>query len=963
MHETYPGRETDRRPDSYLIRETPLRRLGLFFTVLLLLLTVPRAQAQEKSSTIQFTQETLGNGLRVIYAPLHQAPVVEVRVLYHVGSRDERPDRQGFAHMFEHMMFRGSAHVKPQEHMRVLGAVGAEVNAFTSFDQTVYHETLPASALDTALYLEADRMASFKVSDVIFATERKVVAEEWRMRNQNQPYGRIYDDFQRAAFTTHSYRWTPIGNMDQLRAARSSELQDFFNTYYLPNNAVLVIAGDIDPAAAKAMVHKYFGWIPKGPPVPRDIPVEPKQTAPRFVEVAYRAPLPRVMIGYHVPGYRSEDHQALNLLGDVLGSGSSSRLERLLVNSNHPQAVGTFAGVERLQDAGLFMVGATVMQGKDPVAVQKELTDAIADVVAHGVTQEELDKAKTLERVALVNGRATATDLATQLGEEALLSGDPNRVNTDPVLMEAVTLADIQRVARTYLQPDNSTTLRVKPDPLGRLARAAATQAAMNVPVAPSTRPITPRNVTFPADWPAHAPVPHVTAKAHFEKGTETTIDGVRVIVLPDPRLPVVDWSLTTRHGSFEDPAGKEGLSLMSDAMLRRGAAGLTYEQLSQDLESRGITLDVADGGDHTRLSGSCIIQQLAHAMQRTQELFRQPAFDPAEFAKLKEQTLNDLLLSQENPTRVANEELMAALYGDTPLGRHSTPRSAMAVTLDDVKQAFARNLRRDGAIVVISGDVSVEKGQALARELLDGWTDSGKPAPALHSEAASPARRRIILVDRPSGRQSAVRMAVPAYDIRSEDKFAGSIAGQILTGGGIDSRLMRYVRAERGLAYGVTGYFQPGRHGGAFMCATATAVESTADAIEAVFKVLDGMRQGIVAPEELAEAKTRVAGGLLMGMQTIQQQAGYRVDGILNDYPIDYYDNYPAKVGEITAEQVKSVMDKYVDDGKMTIVVVAPAEQVKTQLQRIGDVQVIPMPANRPGAVSGQNELLKPAK
>ena len=299
--------------------------------------------AAEEAKAIEFTQETLANGLRVIYVPLHQAPVVEVRVFYHVGSRDERPDRQGFAHMFEHMMFRGSTHVKPEEHMKVLGTVGGQVNAFTYYDQTVYHETLPASALETALYLEADRMAGFKVSDTIFGTERKIVAEEWRMRYMNQPYGRIFEDFQKAAFTTHSYRWTPIGNMDQLRAARSNELQDFFNTYYLPNNAVLVVAGDIDPTTAQPLVNHYFSWIPRGADVPREIPVEPVQTEARKVDVTYRAPLPRIQIGYHLPGYKSEDHEALDLLGNILGDGRSSRLQQRLVSSEHPLAVQAFA--------------------------------------------------------------------------------------------------------------------------------------------------------------------------------------------------------------------------------------------------------------------------------------------------------------------------------------------------------------------------------------------------------------------------------------------------------------------------------------------------------------------------------------------------------------------------------------------------------------------------------------------
>ncbi|HET6248570.1 MAG TPA: pitrilysin family protein [Tepidisphaeraceae bacterium] len=930
--------------------------------VLLLAIAIGNSAAAEKSNTIDFTQETLPNGLRVIYAPLKTAPVVEVRVFYHVGSRDERPDRQGFAHMFEHMMFRGSAHVKPQEHMKILGAVGAVVNAFTSFDQTVYHETLPASALETALYLEADRMASFKVSDQIFGTERKVVAEEWRMRYMNQPYGRIFGDFQKAAFSTHSYRWTPIGDMDQLRASRSNELQDFFNTYYVPNNAILVVAGDIDTPAAKALVSKYFAWIPRGADVVRDIPVEPPQTAARVVNVSYRVQLPRVEVGWRLPGYQDPDQPALDLLRTIVGGGRSGRLPRLLVSNDHPLAVDAVAHHFTLEDAGLFMVDATVMQGKDPAEVEKVMKEAVADVVANGVTQEELEKAKTQVRIELVNGRETATDIAEQVGEEALLTGDPNRVNTDPARTEAVTLADIQRVAKKYLLSDHSITLRVTPDPLGKAERAAATQAAMSNEVVPPSKPVKARDVVFPKDWPAHAPEPHVTATAHFDKGTEATIDGVKVIVLTDTRLPLVNWSLTTRHGSFEDPKGKEGASMLSNAMLHRGSAGLTFDQIAKDLESRAITIDISDGRDITRLAGNCTTPELEHALERSRQLYLQPTFDPAEFAKLKERTVNEIALSEDNPQTVAGEDLSAAVWGDTPLGRHPTTASVSGITLDDVKQAYARNFSKDGAILMFSGDVTAERGQQLAKQLLDGWTTAGQPAPDLHVAGVTPARRHIILVDRPAGRQSSVRIAIPAYDIRDPEKFTGSIAGQILSGGGIDSRLMRYVRAEKGLAYGVHGVFQPGRHNGAFVIGTETAVESTADAIDAIFKVITDMKNDNVTPEELAMAKTRVAGGLLMGMQTIGEQASFRVDAILNGYPIDYYDTYPAKVDEISAEQVKAIMNKYVDDTRMTIVVVCPAEQALTQLKRLGDVEVVPMPAKREGATTQPGgELLKP--
>src|SRR5450432_1273769 len=208
------------------------------WTFLIALLATTLAHAAD-IQPVEFEKQTLDNGLTVIYAPLHNAPVVHVRVLYHVGSRDEKPDRQGFAHMFEHMMFRGSAHVAPEQHMKMIGVNGGNSNAFTSFDQTTYFETIPSNAVQMALYLEADRMASFKVNDNIFQTERKVVAEEWRMRYANQPLGPMFADFSKLAFQTSSYRWTPIGDMDQLRQASSSELQQFFNTYYVPNNACL----------------------------------------------------------------------------------------------------------------------------------------------------------------------------------------------------------------------------------------------------------------------------------------------------------------------------------------------------------------------------------------------------------------------------------------------------------------------------------------------------------------------------------------------------------------------------------------------------------------------------------------------------------------------------------------------------------------------------------------------------
>lgn len=942
------------------------RAAKLFTTIAVLVFCLgihtTRAADAPAPKPIEFTQETLDNGLRVIYAPLHNAPVVNVRVHYHVGSRDERPDRQGFAHMFEHMMFRGSEHVGNQEHMRLVNGVGGISNAFTSFDQTVYHQSLPAQHLEMALYLEADRMASFKVKKDIYETERKVVGEEWRIR-QNRPYGTVYEDLLGAAFTKHAYRWTPIGNMQHLAAAGVQDLQDFFNTYYLPNNAVLVIAGDIDLEKTKAMVRKYYGWIPKGPEIKRVSPPEPPQTDTRQVKVAYRVPLPLVAVAFHTPEYSSDDHYPLDLLGSIMGAGRSSRLDRLLVNNDAPLAVDVSAENMQLQDSGLFFATGTVMQGKNADDVEKALLDTIKEVTEKPVTAEELEKAKTQARIGLIRGRQTAENIASALGSESLFAGDPNRVNTALAKLEAVTPADIQVVAKKYLSIKQATILRVSPDPLGIAARKPATLPAAAEVMA--SAPVTAREVKFPADWPAHPPMNEKVVKAHFEKGTESTIDGVKVIVMPDHRLPLVNWSLTMRAGADLDPHGKEGLAEITADMLRRGAGGMTFAQLNQDLESKGMSVEVSAGSDFARLGGSCLSTDLDHSIDIGRKVLLEPTLPPDEFKKLQEKQVNQLTLKQVSPASVAEEEIEQAIYGESALGVYATPKSVSSLSLDDVKQWAANYLHKRNAILLIAGDVTVERGQALAKQLISGWSNTGEKDTAdrskLYDFPPVPEKLKIILVDHPDAKGSVVRMGIRAYDLHSDEKFAGTLAGQILTSG-IDSRLNKYVRAQKGLSYGVHGVFQPNRHGGAFMAGTDGRIETAGESISAIFEVLDKMRKEDVTTTELKEAQTRTIGLMLMGMQTIQQQASYRVDGILNGYPIDYYDVYPEKIAAVTADQIRQVMQKYVDTGKFSAVVVGPAETIKPQLEKLGNVQVVPMPAKREGGKT-PNELLTPKK
>jgi zinc protease len=915
---------------------------------------------------IDFTAETLPNGLKVIYAPLHQAPVVQVRVLYHVGSRDERSDRQGFAHMFEHMMFRGSRHVAPQEHMRLVDQVGGICNAFTSFDQTVYHDTVPAEDLEMCLYLEADRMSSFKVTDEIYQIERKVVAQEWMLK-QNKPYGNLYEDLFKTAFTKSSYQWTPIGNMQQLLAAPAAELQDFFNTYYVPNNAVLVIAGDVDVKAARAMVQKYFAWIPAGAPVHQTSPIEPPQTQSRSVNTPDRlARLTAVVMGYHVPPYKSDDNYALSVLSAILGEGSSSRLDRALVNTADPLCDSAETLFESLENGGMFGVIGEVKPGKDPQEVKKVLTETVADLLSGQVSAEELARAKTQRRVETIHGRETADQIGGAVGDEELWAGDPSRVNSDLAKLDAVTAADVQAVARKYLNPDQVTVLTVQPDPLGKLGRKAAMAAQAlfkGAPVVASSQPILARDVSFPADYPEHPPLPPAHTNAAFAKGQDAIVNGVHLIVLTDNRLPIVSWTLAMRRGSHSDPADKAGLASLTDELLMHGAGKYSFQQLSDELAAHGIDLDVADDGDTTRFNGSCTTDELDRAFARSRDVLLSPTLPADEFAKLKDQTIAGLTQSLATPSKAADDQILTTLFGSSPLGHPSTPQTVGNITLEDVKACYANLYHPNDAIMVFSGDITLDRAQKLVADMTDGWKQGNLPA-VKYEFPPVPKSRQITLIDTADtaqGAGSVIRMAIKAYSIHDDEKFAGSLAGTLLSAG-IESRLMEYVRAQKGYVYGVRGSFEPGRYVGDFSIEAPTRPAVTGDCIKAIFKVLDDLKNpggdNPLTEQELDAAKRRVAGSMVMSMQTAEAQANKRLDGLLNGYPIDYYDVYPQRINAVTVDQVRAVVSKYVIDDSMSIVVAAPAAVVKPQLDQLGQVTVIPMPLAREQGKS--TDLLK---
>ena len=413
---------------------------------------------------LDFTAHTLANGLKIILLEDHRVPVVDLQVWYHVGGKDELPGHTGFAHLFEHLMFKGSAHVGPDEHSRIIEAAGGYDNAETGDDTTNFFETFPSNYLERVLWLEADRMGSLNVDEANFESERQVVEEELRVRVENQPYGRLEEDLRAAAFTVSGYHHTPIGSIADLNRATLEEVRAFHDTYYKPNNATLVIVGDFQSAQALAWAKKYFEGIPPSAgPIPRHDTPEPPQAEERLVRKSYsNTPLPAVVIGYKIPARYAPDAYPLDLAANILAGGESSRLYQTLVYKDRialqSAGFGNFT-----EDPNLFWAYAIMNQGYTAEAGEKAVLGVLDGLKAQPPAAQELEKAKNQEISGFILGRDTDEEKAVALAEATVIGKNPGLVNTELDRYLRATPDDIERVAREYFVLQHATVLFVTP--------------------------------------------------------------------------------------------------------------------------------------------------------------------------------------------------------------------------------------------------------------------------------------------------------------------------------------------------------------------------------------------------------------------------------------------------------------------------------------------------------------------
>jgi zinc protease len=440
------------------------RRLaGLVIALSGLLALSPVTSAQSRPPKLNYTMTTLPNGLEVVMLEDHSTPVIQAEIWYHVGSKNEKPGKTGFAHLFEHMMFKGSKNVEPEGHPSWISSVGGQSNAQTNEDVTIFWQTFPAQYLPLVLWLEADRMATLRIDEDVFKTEREVVKEERRMRVENQPYGRLNEIIYDHAFTVHPYKHPTIGSMKDLEAASIQDVREFFATYYVPNNATLVMVGDFDSKEALSLVHQYLGRVPKSDrPVPRDIPQEPPQKKEKRVTVEESWPLPAVVVSHHIPEDGHPDAYPLHIASKVLSDGQSSRIQRKLIYEQRI-ALAAFGGGNIIEDPNLFYAVAIVNPGRTHEEATRSLIEELDKLRNEPITDAELQQAKNQFARDYIFSRESNKDKASQLGHAAVIHDDITTADGEFDIFMGITAEDVQRVAKKYFTPENRMILTVLP--------------------------------------------------------------------------------------------------------------------------------------------------------------------------------------------------------------------------------------------------------------------------------------------------------------------------------------------------------------------------------------------------------------------------------------------------------------------------------------------------------------------
>ena len=889
---------------------------------------------------IPYKKFVLTNGLTLIVHEDRKAPIVAVKVWYHVGSKNEKPGKTGFAHLFEHLLFTGSEHLKGSGDQRAffeaMERIGAtDMNGTTNPDRTDYFENVPVNALDVALWIESDRMGHFlgSIDQARLDVQRGVVQNEKR-QGENQPYGLAWELITKGtAPPEHPYSWTVIGSMEDLNAASLEDVRTWFKTYYGAANTILALAGDIDPETARKKVEKYFGDIPAGPPVARHQHWVPRMTGTRRQKLADRVPQARIHKVWAIPAYGEAENVYLQLARDILAVGKPSRLYKRLVYDEQT-ATDVWSDVAAREISGLFILLATARPGEDLGRIERGLNEEIARFLEKGPTPEELERAKaeriagfvrSSERIGGFGGKADV--LAMNQG----FRGDAGFYQTILKYIRNASLKDVRDAARKWLT-DDVYVLEIEPYPeYGTNSSGADRSKLPSAGDAPE--------IKFPALQRATLP------------------NGLKLVLAERHATPLVNVTLQIDAGFASDQFAIPGTARLATDMLDEGTARRTALDISKELGLLGAELSTDADLDSSTVRLSSLTSTLDRALEIFADVVLNPSFPQDDFERLQKQRIAWIKQEKVEPADMALRVFPAILYGrghayGNPLTGSGTEESVAKLTRADTQKFHQTWFKPNNSTLIIVGDTTLREMTPKLEKLLGKWQRGEVPRKNL-AAVEHQKKTSVYLIDRPGSIQSVILAGHIAPPKSNPAEIAIETMNTVL-GGAFTARVNMNLREGKHWSYGAWTFMYAARGQRPFIAYAPVQTDKTRESLVELNKELRGIRgEQPITEEELKKAQAFQTRALPGSWETISAVANSIGEIVRFDLPDDYYATYPKKVHALAISDLAKAANDVVRPDNLVWVVVGDRAKIETEIRDLGwgDIQLLDADGNRPTA------------
>ena len=875
---------------------------------------------------IPYKEYKLKNGLTLVVHEDHKAPIVAVNIWYHTGSKNEKPGKTGFAHLFEHLMFNGSENFNT-DYFKALEKVGAtDLNGTTNEDRTNFFQNVPVSALDMVLWLESDRMGHLLPAvDKARLDEQRGVVQNEKRQGENQPYAVSEELITKAVWpAAHPYSHTVIGSMEDLDAASLDDVREWFKTYYGPSNAVIVIAGDIDAESARQKVEKYFGDIPPGPPVAHFSSWIARRSGTQREVAQDRVPQARLYKVWNVPGFGTADAAYLDLLSDILNSDKASRLyKRLVYDDQIATATGAF--IDDREIAGLFYVTATAKPGDDLTKVTKAVDEELAKILKDGPTQSELDRIRTQRFARFVRGAERIGGFGGKsdiLAQSTVYGGSPDAYKKTLKWIAGATPADIKRVANQWLA-DGVYDLEIVPFPNYAAAAQGADRSKM--------------------PEPGEAPAPRFPDLKRAKLS-----NGLQIIVAERHGVPIVNFAMLFDAGYASDQFAVPGTASLAMRTIEDGTTTKNAIELSTELSRLGANLATGSNIDMSFVNVSALKTELDPTLDLYADVILHPAFSKSDFERRQKLQIAGIQREKATPVQMALRVLPRLIYGGAhaygnPFTGSGTEQSVAKINRDDLVKFHQTWFKPNNATLIVVGDTTMAEIQPKLEALFASWKPGETPkkniAPVPYNE-----KPVVYLIDKPGALQSVIIAGIVAPPRGNKDEIPIQTMNALL-GGMFMSRLNMNLREDKHWSYGAGSFLPNARAQRIFIAYAPVQTDKTKESLVEVSKELREItKDRLVTADELAMAKGNLTQSLPGQWETSNAVSQSISEMISFGLPADFYDTFAGKVKAVTLNEANAAATEVVHPDKFVWVVVGDRAKIEKGVREVnlGELRLI---------------------